>query len=133
MQHPQLSPEETWEKLFEKPPSDTVITEAAHDSNLKHSSPSFTPSLKPAHEEILRLLKENEPDTITIIAIGPLSNLALAAAQDPETFLRVKEVVVMGGAVDLEGNVSISGCNLVREEYQTTLDLLSNQRDPNHI
>jgi len=94
-----------WKQLFDtstglsKQDRETAVEEIQAPESL------FRPSQKPSPEEILRLLRENDKDTITIVAIGPLTNLAKAAAQDPETFLRVKEVVVMGGMINEAGNV----------------------------
>jgi hypothetical protein len=105
-QHPHLSPSDTWKTLFQPLQANATSAEVAEARELASPSKSFQPSLTVAHKEILRLLKENPADTITIVAIGPLTNLALAAAEDPETFLKVKEVVVMGGAIDVEGNIT---------------------------
>ncbi|KAH8663022.1 Inosine/uridine-preferring nucleoside hydrolase domain-containing protein [Tricladium varicosporioides] len=104
--HPHLSPSDTWKALFQPPPANASTEEVAAAKELAAPSTSFRASQAPAHQEILRLLRENPVDTITIVAVGPLTNLALAAAEDPETFLRAKEVVVMGGAIDVEGNIT---------------------------
>jgi len=104
--HPHLTPQDTWKDLFQKTALSPDPDEAALSREISGSQQRlFTPSRQPAHLEILRVLRENEMDTITLVAIGPLTNLATAAATDPETFLRAKEVVVMGGAIREAGNV----------------------------
>ena len=115
IQHPHLSPEETWKSLFKPTPENMSSEDASSLQAVKDKHSLFIPSLKPAHDVMLEILAENEPDTITIVAVGPLTNLAIAAAKDPETFLRVKEVVVMGGAVDAPGNVSRHSFSLLSQ------------------
>lgn len=100
--HPHLSPSDTWKSLFNAT-SSPEQKEMQEEVQGQHAL--FRASQEPGHKEILRLLRENDPDTVTIAAIGPLTNLALAAAEDPEAFLRVKEVAVMGGNVFEPGNV----------------------------
>jgi len=56
-------------------------------------------------EAIVELVRNN-PHEISIVAVGRLTNLALALAKYPELPALVKEVVVMGGAFGHSGNVS---------------------------
>ncbi|KKY18974.1 putative metalloprotease 1 precursor [Diplodia seriata] len=104
--HPHLTPEETWKSLFASALSSSDAETIAAVREAQQPNALFAPSAQRSHLEILRLLRENEPNTISIIAVGPLTNCALAAATDPETFLRAKEVVVMGGTIAETGNVT---------------------------
>lgn len=46
---------------------------------------------------ILKTLSENQAGTITITASGPLTNIAEAFRQDPQTMHKAKNIVIMGG------------------------------------
>src|SRR3972149_855116 len=50
-------------------------------------------------DELIIKMARQYPDEITLIAVGPLTNLALALREDPQGMRQIKEVVVMGGAV----------------------------------
>jgi purine nucleosidase/pyrimidine-specific ribonucleoside hydrolase len=43
---------------------------------------------------------------LTIVALGPLTNVALALQQDPRRLARAGRIVVMGGAIAVPGNVT---------------------------
>jgi inosine-uridine nucleoside N-ribohydrolase len=47
---------------------------------------------------MLRTIREH-PGEITLIAIGPLANVGDAIQRDPETFKKLRRVVMMGGSV----------------------------------
>src|SRR5919109_4299505 len=46
------------------------------------------------------------PGEITLVAIGPLTNLALAIRQEPRIVQALKEIIIMGGALRYEGNTT---------------------------
>jgi len=63
---------------------------------------------KPAYQFIIDSVRA-EPGEITLVAVGPLTNLALALEAAPDIVELVKEVVIMGGAFgenDHRGNVT---------------------------
>jgi len=58
---------------------------------------------KPAALALIDLARQN-PGELELIAIGPLTNLALALRLDPELPSRYKKLVIMGGAHFAQGN-----------------------------
>src|SRR6202035_1216442 len=58
-----------------------------------------------APEQILRLGRER-PGELTLLAVGPLTKLAIALLLEPELPARVRRVVIMGGALDHPGNIT---------------------------
>lgn len=63
---------------------------------------------RPAHRFIIDTVR-SLPHQVTLLAVGPLTNFALALGEDPEIASLVKQVVVMGGAfgtIGINGNVS---------------------------
>lgn len=66
---------------------------------------------KPHHEGAVELLIseiERHPGELTILAIGPMTNIALALRLKPEIETRIKQIVFMGGNVGVGGNASPS-------------------------
>ncbi|RKP22853.1 Inosine/uridine-preferring nucleoside hydrolase domain-containing protein [Syncephalis pseudoplumigaleata] len=57
-------------------------------------------------DEILHQLRTRPAHTVTLIAIGPLTNIALAIERDAQTFARVRRVICLGGALLVQGNVT---------------------------
>ncbi len=66
---------------------------------------SEEPVNESAAEMIVRLARER-PGELHIVAIGPLTNLAVALQREPKLPELVKEVTIMGGAALVPGNVT---------------------------
>ncbi len=67
------------------------------------------PGIKPTLQHGIDFLIEKilaSPGEITLVAIGPLTNVALAIRQEPRIVEAVKELIIMGGAIRYEGNTT---------------------------
>jgi inosine-uridine nucleoside N-ribohydrolase len=68
--------------------------------------PVVSPPPSPSAAETLAALARSHAERLTLIALGPLTNLALALRLDADALRRIGRVVVMAGAVDVPGNVT---------------------------
>ncbi len=66
---------------------------------------SRSPEKEPAALALIRMANEN-PGELTLAAIGPLTNLALAVSLDPTLPGKFQRLVIMGGAIRAMGNTT---------------------------
>lgn len=64
------------------------------------------PATLPTAQDVWRECVRRYPDELTLITLGPLTNLAVAMRVDPTTVGRLRGVISMGGAIAVPGNVS---------------------------
>lgn len=87
---------------------DAESAEHVHGNNglggyeLPRSSRTFAPGVP-----LLASLIESSTDPVTVVTIGPLTDIALMAIEYPETARRIDRLIVMGGGtLDVPGNAT---------------------------
>ena len=87
-----------------------VTAKSAHGNNgmagVDFPAPSTKPSRESANEIISRIVRET-PGEITIVALGPLTNIATVLRADPEIAEMIRGIAIMGGSLS-GGNISPS-------------------------
>ena len=68
-------------------------------------APASKPQVKHGSDYLIEQIMSH-PKEITLVAIGPLTNVALALRKEPRFVENVKEVLVMGGAIQHAGNTT---------------------------
>ncbi|MCU1542298.1 MAG: nucleoside hydrolase [Microbacteriaceae bacterium] len=85
-----------------------VSAEYAHGDGVGGLTMDFE-GLAPEREhavDALIALAAASPGEITVVCIGPLTNIAMAAIKDPRFVADVKALVVMGGSNNARGNIT---------------------------
>jgi purine nucleosidase len=68
-------------------------------------APAGRPVAWSAPDQLIRLARER-PGELTLLAVGPLTNLGIALLLEPALPRLLRQVVIMGGALDHPGNVT---------------------------
>lgn len=77
--------------------------------------------------ELIAQIVSGSSEPVTIVAVGPLTNIAEAVRDHPEIVPKIAMIYVMGGAVEVEGNVGASraGIDNAVAEWNIYIDPLS--------
>jgi len=98
------------------------------DPYLVPPSPAGQPTIQPAHESAFSFLSRavrEFPGQVTIIAAGPLTNIAMTSRLDPQFSSLAKELVFMGGSFNptpADNPFAAEYVNATRREFNMRFD-----------
>src|SRR5262249_2900801 len=80
------------------------------DGRLRYPAPATASGARDAIDgpDLILEMAGRFPDELVVVALGPLTNLAVALERDRHRLGRVARVVIMGGAIAVPGNVTPS-------------------------
>ncbi|XP_071779570.1 inosine-uridine preferring nucleoside hydrolase [Centroberyx gerrardi] len=92
-----------------KPLSDHFGTDGLGDV-IEDRDPQWREKIQREHavNAMIRLVSENQ-NQVSLVALGPLTNLALAVRLDPQFPQKLKDLFIMGGNMEGKGNVTLCG------------------------
>jgi inosine-uridine nucleoside N-ribohydrolase len=103
------------------PPADVHGKDGLGEIDL--ALPKTQPINGSAAEFIVKTVMDN-PGEVTLIVLGPMTNIALALALEPKLAENVKHVVAMGGVLQVMGNVSpVASANILGDPHAADIVL----------
>ena len=91
--------------------------------NVDLPPPKGQPIRQPAAAFIVETVLAHSGE-VTLVVLGPMTNIALALALEPELPKHVKKVVAMGGVLEVMGNVSpVASANILGDPHAADIVL----------
>ncbi|KZO99659.1 nucleoside hydrolase [Calocera viscosa TUFC12733] len=105
-------------EYFHGPDGLSDITNTHPHFSAPDSHPALTIGSLESYKVILDILDREPAGTVTVLAAGPLTNIALALREQPTTMMKARRIVAMGGALDVPGNTSpVAEFNFYADPY----------------
>ena len=87
------------------PPVDTRYLYGEDGLGNSNFEASMRHSALPAEKLIIDTVRAN-PDSVTILCLGPATNLAKALFREPNLATQIDQIVMTGGSMDAQGNIT---------------------------
>lgn len=82
--------------------------------NVELAAPACKADPRPAADLIVEFINRS-PHEITLVPVGPLTNIALALKKDPSIAAKVKEVILMGGSIGGGNATAVAEANIFND------------------